>query len=391
MEKNLDFDMVINRSNTNCSKWDARKQVFGEDVLPLWVADMDFKAPHMVIEAMKERVDHGVFGYTYVTEKDYTPFVDFAKKRHHLDIVPSEILNTTGVVPAISLAILANTNEGDSVMIQSPVYHPFASTITDNKRKLITNPLMNKGGVYCINFIDFEKKIIENDVKMVILSNPHNPVGRVWMWEELGLLVDICKRHNVIIFSDEIHSDILFYGHHFTSILHYRDRYENIIAAFSPSKTFNLASLYFSMIISPNEELRNELAKWINRIHMPGINALNLTGAMAAYEYGEEWLDAMLGYVTENITYIMNFFKENIPEVKIIRPQGTYLVWIDFTKIFKTSKELDKFLIKKAKVGFNSGASFGEEGEGFVRLNAACPRETIERALNRILKAYKNL
>lgn len=391
MEKNLDFDMLINREKTNSYKWDGRKNIFGEDVLPLWVADMDFKSPHMVIEAMQDRLEHGILGYTVANTSDYTPFINFAKKRHYLDINPKEILNTTGIVPAIALAILSNTNEGDSVMIQSPVYHPFYNTIRDNKRNIVINSLMNKGGVYCIDFVDFEKKIVENDVKMVVLSNPHNPVGRVWMWEELGLLVDICKKHNVIIFSDEIHSDVLFYGHHFTSILHYRDRYENIIAGFSPSKTFNLPSLYFSMIISPSEELRSGISEWINRLHMPGINALNLVGAMAAYEYGEEWLDSMLNYVNDNITYIMNFFNDNMSGVKVIRPQGTYLVWIDFTKVFKDSKELDEFLIKKAKVGLNSGASFGTEGEGFARLNAACPRATVEEALRRILIAYESL
>ncbi|MEG0641300.1 MAG: MalY/PatB family protein [Clostridium sp.] len=388
MEKNLDFDRVINRLGTNCSKWDNKEAIFGEDVLPLWVADMDFKSPSKVIDAIKERVEHGVLGYTFIKEDDYSPFVEFMKKRHHLDIVPSEILNTTGIVSAIALSILANTNEGDSIMIQSPVYHPFAQVIKDNKRKLITNSLGNKCGIYTIDFIDFEKKIIENDVKMVVLSNPHNPVGRVWMWEELGLIVDICKKHNVIIFSDEIHSDILYYGHHFTSILHFRDRYENIYAAFSPSKSFNLPAIYFSMIISPNDELRKSLQHYINRIHMPGVNAINYVGAMSAYEHGEEWLDSMINYVNDNITYIINFFKENMQGVKVMRPQGTYLVWIDFTRIFKTSEQLDDFLIKEAKVGLNSGLMFGKEGDGFARLNAACPRKTIKEALDKILKAY---
>lgn len=390
MERNMDFNNIISRIGTNSTKWDRRRKTFGQDVLPLWVADMDFKTPHMVIESMKDKLDHGILGYTYMDENDFSPFVDFMKKRHLLDIDPSEILNTTGVVPAIALAILSNTNEGDSVMIQSPVYYPFMNVINENKRKLVTNSLMNKGGVYCVDFVDFEKKIIENDVKMVVLSNPHNPVGRVWMWEELGLIVDICKKHNVIIFSDEIHSDVIFYGHQFTSILHYRDIYDKVIAAFSPSKTFNLSSLYFSMVISPNEDLRNGLDSWIKRLHMPGINALNFPGAMAAYKYGEEWLDSMLNYVHDNITYIINFFKENMSDVKVIRPQGTYLTWLDFTKIFKTSKELDDFLINKAKVGLNSGASFGAEGEGFARLNAACSKSTIEEALNRILTAYKS-
>ncbi|KMT21196.1 MalY/PatB family protein [Clostridium cylindrosporum] len=389
MEKNKDFNEVINRMGTNCSKWDRRKEVFGQDVLPLWVADMDFKAPSMVIETLKEKIEHGVLGYTYIGENDYLPFVDFMKKRHHLDIFPSEILNTTGVVPAIALSLLSNTNEGDAVMIQTPVYHPFAQVIKANNRKLINNSLVNKGGVYCIDFISFEKQIIENDVKMVVLSNPHNPVGRVWMWEELGLLVDICKKHNVIIFSDEIHSDVIFYGNHFTSILHFRDRYDNIIAAFSPSKSFNVPSLYFSMIISPKESLRKGLSSWINRISMPGVNALNFPGAMAAYKYGEEWLDSMLNYVTDNMTYVINFFKEKMPNVKVVRPQGTYLMWLDFTRIFPLSKDLDNFLINEAKVGFNSGVSFGSEGEGFARINVACSRKTLEEALNRILVAFE--
>lgn len=389
MEKNKDFNKVVNRIGTNCSKWDNAKNVFGNDVLPLWIADMDFKCPSKVLETLNDKIEHGILGYPTVCEDHFSPFVDFMKKRHLLDIIPGEIINTTGIMTAISLSILANTNENDAVMIQTPVYHPFAQVIKSNNRKLVTNTLMNKGGVYCIDFIDLEKKIIENDVKMIVISNPHNPVGRVWMYEELGLLVDICKKHNVIIFSDEIHSDVIFYGHQFTSILQYRDRYDRIYAGFSPSKTFNLASLYFAMIISPNEELRNNLNSWVNRLKLPGVNYLNLPGAMAAYEHGEEWLDNVLNYMHENITYILKFFGENMPEVKVLRPQGTYLVWIDFTKLFPTEKELDKFLIHEAKVGFNNGAIFGEEGEGFARINVACSLETIKEALNRILAAYK--
>ncbi len=390
MEINKEFDKVIDRNGTNCCKWDNRFEVFGEDVIPLWVADMDFKAPSKVLDAIKERVDHGVLGYTYMKGDDYKPFADYMDRKYAIKINPDEILNTTGVVSAIALSILANTNEGDAVMIQTPVYHKFKEIIEQNNRKVVVNPLMNKGGVYCIDFIDFEKKIIENNVKMVILSNPHNPVGRVWMLEELELMVDICQRNNVIIFSDEIHADIVFSGNNYNSMLYFRQVYENIIIALSPSKTFNLASLYFSMVITPNEKIKEKIASWISRVCIPGVNALNYVGAMAAYEHGEQWLDEMLKYVYDNMTYVIKFFKENMPEVKAIRPQGTYLMWLDFTRVFKTSKELDEFLINRAKVGLNSGASFGEEGEGFARLNAACSRSTLEEALNRILNAYKN-
>ena len=390
MELYKDFDKVIDRNGTNCCKWDNRQNVFGEDVIPLWVADMDFKAPSKVLDVIKERLDHGILGYTYMKHEDYKPFVDYMDRKYAIKINPEEILNTTGVVSSIALSILANTNEGDAIMIQTPVYPKFKDVIEENNRKLVVNPLINKGGVYCIDFIDFEKKIVDNNVKMVILSNPHNPVGRVWMLEELELIVDICQRNNVIIFSDEIHADIVFSGNNFNSMLYFRQVYENIIIALSPSKTFNLASLYFSMVISPNEKIREKIASWISRICMPGVNALNYSGAMVAYEHGEQWLDEMLKYVYDNMTYIMKFFKENMPEIKAIRPQGTYLMWLDFTRVFKTSEELDEFLIKKAKVGLNSGASFGEEGEGYARLNAACPRSVIEEALNRILKAYKN-
>lgn len=388
MEKNLNFDVEVNRLGTNCSKWDSRSSVFGEEVLPLWVADMDFKSPSKVLESIKETVDHGILGYTFMKNEDYTPFVNFMKTRHHLDVNPDEILNTSGVVNAIALAILANTSEGDSIMIQTPVYHAFKRIIEENDRKVVTNSLGNRCGIYTIDFIDFEKKIVENDVKMVVLSNPHNPVGRVWMYEELGLIVDICKKHNVIILSDEIHCDILYYGHHYSSILHFRERYDRVYAAFSPSKTFNLASLYFSMVISPNGELRDKLSKWISRTSTNGVNALNAPAAMAAYEHGEQWLDSMLEYVNDNITFIINYFKENMPSVRVMRPQGTYLVWIDFTRAFNTSEELDAFLVKEAKVGLSSGKSFGPEGEGFARLNAACSRDTIVKALKNIVDAY---
>lgn len=391
MELNNNFDKIVNREGTNCSKWDRRKEIFGEDVTPLWVADMDFKAPTKVLEAIKKRVDHGVLGYTYMDDEDYKPFVDFMKRKYSININPSEILNTTGVVASIALSVLANTNEGDAIIIQTPVYPKFKETIEENNRKVVLNPLMNKGGVYCIDFIDLKKKIIENNVKMLIMSNPHNPVGRVWMLEELELLVDICKENNVLIFSDEIHGDIVFSGNNFNSMLYFREIYDNIIVAYAPSKTYNLASLYFAMTISPKKEIRDNIASWINRLSMPGVNALNHVGAMAAYEHGDQWLDDMLKYVHNNMTYIMNFCKENMPEIKVVRPQGTYLVWVDFTRLFKTSKELDDFLINKAKVGLNSGISFGEEGEGFARLNAACHIDTIKEALDRILKAYNSL
>lgn len=385
----MDFDVLVNRKNTNCSKWDGLKDVYGrDDILPLWVADMDFKSSPKIIEAIIERANHGVFGYPFSSAGIFQPFIDWNSKRNHLKINEEWILKCPGVVTAFCLGILAFTKEEDSVMIQTPVYPPFHSSVKDNNRLLIQNGLVEKDGYYTIDFEDFEKKITDNNVKLFILCNPHNPVGRVWSKEELEKMAEICLKHDVKIFSDEIHSDLIFKGNKFTSMLSLDEKYRKITAAaMAPSKTFNIAGLYASIVLIPDEDMRGKYNKISQSLHIGGLNIFSLTAMEASYKYGEEWLEEVMVYIEENSDYMEGFIRENMPDIKYRKPEGTYLGWLDFRGIFSNQKDLDYFLINKAKVALNSGITFGKNGEGFARINLGCPKSILVDALNRIKNA----
>lgn len=382
----MDFDVLVDRRNTDCVKWDGLKDIYGrDDVLPLWIADMDFKSSPKIIEAIIERAKHGVFGYPLDSMKTFQPFIEWNSKRNSLYIDAEWILTCPGIVTAFCLGILAYTKEGEKVMIQTPVYPPFHSGVKDNGRVLIENELIEKDGYYTIDFESFEKKIKDNNVKLFILCNPHNPIGRVWSKEELGKMADICLKHDVKIFSDEIHSDLIFPGNKFTSILSLDEKYRSITAAaMAPSKTFNIAGLSSSIVLIPGEDMRKRYEKVSEGVAIGGLNIFGLTAMEAAYKYGEEWLEEVLKYIEKNSDYMEGFIKENMPEVKYRKPEATYLGWLDFRKIFSKQKDLDDFLINKAKVALNSGITFGKNGEGFVRINLGCPRPVLIEALNRI-------
>ena len=388
----MNLDTLIDRKNTDCVKWDALEEVYGRsDILPLWIADMDFKSSPKIIEALIKRAEHGVFGYPMTPKSVFKPFIEWNAKRNSLEIKDNWILTCPGVAVAFSIGVQAYTKEGDGVMIQTPVYPPFHSAVKNNNRIMVENELVVKDGYYTINFEDFEKKITDNSVKLFILCNPHNPVGRVWDKYELERMADICLKHDVKIFSDEIHSDLIFKGKKFVSALSLDEKYKKIlITAMAPSKTFNIPGLYSSIVLIPNKSMMEEYKKISDGLAIGEITIFGLTAMEASYKYGEEWLEKVLKYIEDNADYLDTFIKEKMTEIKYRKPEGTYLGWLDFRNVFSTQEELDDFLINKAKVGLNSGKTFGKNGEGFVRINLGCQRATLIEALNRIKNAlYK--
>ncbi|HAZ37169.1 MAG TPA: cystathionine beta-lyase [Clostridiaceae bacterium] len=385
-----DFDKIIDRKGTGCAKWDNLKEVFGrEDILPLWVADMDFEVPKEVKEAIVKRAQHGIYGYTYRSQSFYESIISWESKRHGLNIDKGWLTFTPGVVSALSTAVLAFTEPSDSIIIQTPVYPPFYSVIRDNGRKIVENPLKEENGHYYMDFDDLEKKI-NDKVKMFILCSPHNPVGRVWSKEELNRLCEICIKNNILLVCDEIHSDIVYKGFRHIPIASLNEKVaQNSITCTAPSKTFNVAGLSCSAIIIPNENIRNKFNKQLDAIHIGSSNVFGLTALEACYTYGEEWLNELLIYLEANRDFVLNFIQNEMPEVKVSKPEGTYLMWLDFRKIEKDGKKLNDLMVDKAKVGMNNGINFGSKGEGFMRLNIACPRSLLEEGLNRIKTAIK--
>lgn len=385
-ERNLDFDKIIDRRNTRCLKYDfAKRRGMPEDVLSLWVADMDFETSSYIEDALIERVKHGIFGYSEVQKPYFEILRDWMKRHHNWDIREKWLIKTPGVVFALAMAVKAYTKPGDSVLLQLPVYYPFSEVIADNGRKVVSNTLYLGGdNRYHIDFEDFERKIIDEKVKLFFLCNPHNPVGRVWTETELIRLGDICVKHGVIVVSDEIHQDFVFKGkHHVFADL--KKEFENIsITCTSPSKTFNLASMLISNIFIPNTELRRKFRKEVDASGISQLSVMGLVACEAAYSKGEQWYQAMLAYVSDNIRFVKQYVANNLPDVNMIDTEGTYLVWLDFRKTGLSVSELENLIIHKAKLWLDSGRIFGECGEGFQRINAACPRSVLKEALDRI-------
>lgn len=389
-EKNLDFDAVIDRRNTYSLKYDfAEKRGKPKDVLPLWVADMDFKVSSYIIEALDTINSHGIYGYSDVKEEYFEALSGWLKRHYEWDVSEEWLIKTPGVVFALAMAVQAYTEEGDAVLIQQPVYYPFSEVIEDNNRKIVRNDLkQGPDGRYHIDFEDFEKKIVEENVKLFLLCNPHNPVGRVWTREELTRLGDICLKHKVIVISDEIHSAFVFKGKHtvFTGI---KEEFKEIgIVCTSPSKTFNIAGLQVSNIFIANEELRKKFRRRVNAAGYSQLNLPGLAACEAAYRHGDEWLDAVLKYIKANAEYMKAFLQEKLPKVKMTEPEGTYLVWLDFREYGLRRGELDQFITQKAGLWLDSGSMFGKVGEGFQRINIACPRKLLAEALQKLVSAF---
>ena len=383
------FDEIHDRRNTSSIKWDFGLERMGrDDLLPLWVADMDFKLPGEVIADIVKRAEQGIFGYTDPRESYLGPVKDWYKRRHGMDVKSEEITVVPGVVYAIALAVRAYTNPGDAIIIQQPVYYPFASSILNNGRKLVNNQLVYKDGRYEIDFEDFEKKIAENDVKMFIFCSPHNPVGRVWKKEEVMRLAEICKRHDVYVFADEIHSDFVFKGHKHTSFLTLPDEYKaKLIVGTSASKTFNLAGLQVSNIFIPNEETRKLFRKENGAAGYEQPNVLGMVATKSVYEKVEQWLDELLEYLEGNVSFVRNFLKENLPQIRLIEPEGTYLVWLDFSEVTDDYKELERIIVDKAHLWLDAGIIFGRESALFERINIACPRQIVVQAMEQLKEA----
>lgn len=389
-EKNLDFDTVIERKNTKSLKYDfAGKRGMPEEILPLWVADMDFKTSSYILEALEKIIQHGIFGYSESEEQYFEALQGWMKRRYDWEVEEKWLLKTPGIVFALALAIKAYTKEQEAVLIQQPVYYPFSEVIADNNRRLISNELVqDENGYYHIDFEDFENKIVKENVKLFILCNPHNPVGRVWTKEELTKLGDICLKHKVIVISDEIHADFALKRKHtvFTNI---KKEYQEIgIVCTSPSKSFNIAGLQVSNIFIANPELRKRFRHQLNAAGYSQLNLPGLVACEAAYRYGDEWLDAVVDYIRANAAYTEDFLKERLPKVKMTQIEGTYLVWLDFKAYGLTDKELDKRMIHEAGLWLDSGHIFGKAGEGFQRINIACPRQILTQALERLAAVF---
>lgn len=385
-ERNLDFDRIIDRKNTRCLKYDfAVKRGMPEDVLPLWVADMDFETSSYIEDALTERVKEGIFGYSDVQ----TPYFEIIRDwmiRHH-DWEPQEkwLIKTPGVVFALAMAVKAYTDPGDKVLLQQPVYYPFSEVITDNGREVVSNDLvLTVDGTYKIDFADSEQKIIANGIKLFLLCSPHNPVGRVWTKEELEKIGDICVKHGVTVVSDEIHNDFIWEGTH-TVFAGIKKEFADIsVTCTSPSKTFNLASMLISNIFIPNQILRRKFCKEMDRAGISQLSVLGLVATEAAYAHGDEWYAAMKNYVRDNIAFARAYVEENLPGVRMIDTQGTYLIWLDFRQTGLTVEQLDHKIIYEAGLWLDSGKIFGKTGEGFERINVACPRAVLQEALDRI-------
>ncbi|WP_295632591.1 MalY/PatB family protein [uncultured Mitsuokella sp.] len=386
----VNFDGIIDRRGTSCLKYDfAVERGYPQGILPFWVADMDFRAPQPVIDELTRRVQHGIFGYTDPKESYKEIIVNWMTKHHGWTPSTKALTITPGVVFALAVAIRCFTKPGEAVLLQQPVYYPFTEMIRQNNRELVNSPLVLKDGHYEIDFDDFEEKIVKHDVKLFLLCSPHNPAGRVWTRDELLRMASICLKHNVLIVADEIHHEFVRPGFKHTVLASLSPEIASqTITCTSPSKTFNLAGLQVSNIFIENDELRRKFRAEISAAGYSQPNSLGLFAAQAAYEHGAEWLKELLAYIESNYQKAKAFFAEQMPKVKLIEPEGTYLLWLDFSAYGLTDEELDDIIINDANLWLDSGHIFGKAGRGFQRLNIACPWSTLENGLQHLAKAF---
>ena len=381
------FDEIIPRRGTNSYKWDSAGDA---DVLPMLVADMDFRTAPPVVEALRKRVEHGIFGYVRVPDAYYAAVTNWFARRHDWQIEKEWIIYTTGVVPALSAVIKALTAPGDKVMVQTPVYNCFFSSIRNNGCGMIANPLIYRNGTYQIDFADLEQKAADPSVKVLLLCNPHNPAGRVWTKQELTRIGDICIRNNVWVVADEIHCELVFPGHTYIPFASISQEFlMHSVTCTSPSKAFNLAGLQIANIISADTDIRTKIDKAININEVCDVNPFGVEALMAAYNDGEEWLEELKQYLFANYNYLRVYFEEYLPEFPVATLEGTYLVWADCSVLNQSSDETVKTLLEKEKLWVNEGSLYGEAGEGFIRINIACPRQQLIEGLNRLRRALK--
>lgn len=388
-----DFDAVVDRKNTNSLKFDfAVERGKPSDVLPLWVADMDFPAPKPVLEALHRSVEHGIFGYSEVKSEYYEAVSQWFSQRFRWNPNAEWLVKTPGVVFTLAMAVRALTQPGDAVLIQPPVYYPFFSVIRDNDRMVVENTLSYRDGRYSIDFEDFERKIVERQVKLFILCSPHNPVGRVWTLEELRQIGKICRKYDVYVVADEIHCDFAFEEHpHHVFLEANPELAEQAIVCTAPSKTFNLAGLQISNIWIPNGKIRGAFLKEIDRTGYSQLNSLGLVACQAAYTSGGEWLEQCRKYLRENLDYLRSFLANHIPEIRMVEPDGTYFAWLDCSDFGLSRGQLNDLIANRAKLWLDAGHIFGGNGGQFQRVVLACPRATLEQALRQLETAVKSL
>jgi cystathionine beta-lyase len=378
------FDNAFSREGTDCIKYDMRKEFFGsDDVIPMWVADMDFPAPDFITDALQKRVSHKSYGYSFRPHKYYSSIASWMASRHNWKINTDWICFSPGIVPALNLCTLAFTRPGEKIIVQPPVYFPFFSAVEANGRELVYNQL-KPGEKWEMDLKGLES-LIDKNTRMIIICNPHNPVGRVWTRDELTMLSDICLKNNIIILSDEIHCDLALPGNVHTPVASLSDRISEItVTCIAPSKTFNLAGLSTSSVIISNAVLRQYFQKKISDLHIGNGNIFGTVASIAAYSEGHRWLDSLMAYIDGNIRYAADYFFERIPEIVPVLPEATYMMWLDCRKLGLYGKDLQKFFTGKAKVGLNEGSTFGPGGEGFMRMNLATRRSVVEKAMNSI-------
>lgn len=386
------FDEPVKREGTDCVKYDLREEVFGrKDVIPMWVADMDFKTPPFITGALKKRLDHEICGYTFRSPEYFTSISAWLLKRHDWKVENDWICFNPGIVPALNFCTLAFTEPDDEIIVQPPVYFPFFTAVQSHNRKLIHNPLLERNGSWEMDF-DSLKSVISNRTTMLILSNPHNPVGRSWRKEELMELAEICLQNNILVISDEIHSDLVLPGFNHVPFASLSEEVAaGTVTLIAPSKTFNLAGLSTSSVIISNPGLRKAYTKVTEGLHIGNGNIFGNIASIAAYTHGHEWLDSLLDYLDGNIRFTEDFCKDHIPEIRPAVTEATYMIWLDCRKLGMTGKELQEFFVMKAGVGMNEGSTFGPGGEGFMRMNIATTRNKLREALKQIEKSVSEL
>lgn len=408
IEKNIDkgweimkytrdyFDQYLERRNTRSIKWDGCNEKFGVDpdkeMIPMWIADMDFRAPQEVVEALMEKVKEEAYGYSTKPDSFFTAITNWVKKRYYWDAKKEWVVFTPGVIPGYTIAIQYMTKPGEGVIVQTPVYYPFMDSVVNNDRKLVKNQLVDNDGFYTIDFDLLEEQVKDPNNKMIILSNPHNPVGRCWTKEELEKLGNLCAENGVIVISDEIHADLMMGGHEHTALAGISEKIkDNTITFYAPSKTFNLAGLQTSYAIISNDEIRSVFEKGLNANRVYNMNWFGPVALETAYNECEDYVEELCDYIDKNIDHFQSYIEKNLPQLKMKKPEATYMIWVDFRDTGMTTAEIEHFISHKALIGVDYGTWFGEGGDGYLRFNLACPRSTVDKALAQLSKAFEEL
>jgi len=385
------FDEIVDRKGTDSIKYDAAKEFLGAtgDIIPMWVADMDFRTPDFVINALKKRIGHEVFAYTMRSKNYYESIIGWLKRRHQWEVSRESIVFSPGVVPAVNMAVLSYTQPGDRIITQPPVYFPFFNAVKDHGRELVYNPLVIKNGRLNMDLENLEK-VAKEGARMIILSSPHNPGGSVWTEEELRRLADICLRNDILILSDEIHCDLVFKPNkHIPLVTLSEEIADHCITAIAPSKTFNLSGLSTSSVIIPNAELRKQFIATLDHLHIGMGNIAGNVASQAAYTYGDEWVDELMAYLSVNLDILEDYLQQQIPQIKMLRPEATFLVWLDCRELGMDDITLNNFFLEKARLGLNRGEMFGPGGSGFMRMNIGCTKATLNKALECLKEAFR--